>query len=244
MRNMKRLSSGATLWLPTLIMCACVQGRARFDDTTESAIRELVGTQATSDMAVWASSSDQLVRPSDVVLQPGPEVSARLRVVRAMPPRDHWHPYLIGLSDGQTYRLGGFPAPELLRLAGWLADNASGQNVIALARMLSLLADEDGAVRSFFVSTPSDSSFAAISSAWQSIRPPNWPRDTVMETLAGGRSVRVTLLSQQSRSYDLGWRATAFDFQFDAQGRLKSWSRRVSDKFDHGSLNRVATPSQ
>jgi hypothetical protein len=216
----------------TLFAVGCAKGNANLHrNSAEAVVRRLVAAQATSEFGVWVKSNDVLVRPEDVVLEPGPEAGPSLRIVRGIPPRDHWHPYLVAVRDTQAYPLGGFSAPEVLAVSRWVRDSWSGENVVTLARTLALLADDEGAVRSFVASEPSESRNAAVATTWLRIKPSNWPTDTVLGSSAAGRGVRITLLSQQTRSYDLGWKATAFEFQFDPEGILISWSRRIGDKF-------------
>lgn len=233
MQTANRLAASPTLCALVLIAAGCTQGNAgsKGAGSNEAAVRRLVAAQATSEFGLWTKSSEVVVRPEDVALEPGPDVGQSIRVVRAIPPRDHWHPYLVAVRDTQVYGLGGFSAPEIAAVSEWLSELPHTENARALARTLALLADDDGAMRSFFVSAPSDSSQAAVAAAWRRVMPLNWPTDTVLNASALGRSVRITLLSQQTRSYDLGWRATAFDFQFAGRGRLTSWSKRVGDKF-------------
>jgi len=218
--------------LLVLLTTGCAQGDASRDrGGSDDLVRNLVAAQATSEFGVWAKSHELVVRPEDVHLEPGPPVGPAVRIVRAIPPRDHWHPYMVAVKDTFVYALGGFSAPELPLVAALLRESPGNDRVTTLARTLAIIADDEGAVRSFMPGQRNDSGEARVAAAWERVKPLNWPADTVLHRSAGGQAVRLTLISQQTRSYDLGWKATVFDFQFDAEANLISWSRRAGDKF-------------
>ena len=219
-------------WLG-LIASGCIRGDAATQDSaTTAAAQGLIADQATTEFGVWARSSGIVVRPEDVLIESGPNVGSSLTILRGVPPRDHWHPYLVAIKDDQAYPLGGFSSPDLIRAVSWVAPKpVIREDFVQIARKLAMLGDEEGAVRWFFPAQVDDS-VRKGAMAWERSKPNNWPADTVIGGPSGGRwEVRVTIVSQQTRSYDVAWRATAFDFRFTQQGTLASWSRRTSEKF-------------
>jgi len=197
------------------------------DPPANRAARTLIASQAASQFGVWQPASDGRVTLEDIQVGPGPSLVSGINVLRGIPPRDHWHPYLVVVRGDTVCAAGGFTSPELACLARWVRESQSPQTA-TLARILAILADENGAVRVFPAAEPEAKE---ISEAWLRRRPQNWPQDTSLTTPEGDTVVRITMLSQQTRSYEQAWRAFAYDFHFDSSGRLLVWSRRPSELF-------------
>lgn len=193
--------------------------------------RELIAAQVASEFGVWQQASDGRVNPDNIQVESGPTLVTGLDVLRGIPPRDHWHPYLIVVRDGSLCTAGGFTSPELDCVAHWLRESQSMRGPIEVSQTLAILADKNGAVRAFHVAKPNSAREREVREVWQQHRPENWPRDTTLQVSNGGTVVRLTMLSQQARSYEQAWTAIVYDFRFDSDERFITWSRRVSEAF-------------
>lgn len=195
------------------------------------AARSLIASQVASEFGVWQRASEGRVSSEDIRVLMGPSVAPGVLVFRGVPSRDHWHPYLVVVRGDTLCGAGGFTTPELPRIASWLRDSYWPQGPEALARVLASLADENGTVEAFLAGEAAAPGQREVAGSWSRLRPQNWPRDTSLMLPTGRIVVRLTLLSQRTRSYDLSWTATAYDFQFQSDGRLVAWSRRQSQPF-------------
>src|SRR5690606_38176383 len=91
--------------------------------------------------------------------------------------RVHWHPYLIGKFDHQLIPLGGFPSPDLARVAAIVPPSDTGLfQLLERAQMLAALADEAGAYEVYFGSNGAP---VAVAEVWATQRGSEWPADTV-----------------------------------------------------------------
>src|SRR5215207_7950791 len=117
------------------------------------AIAMAVANQLSSELNLYGtaeqvvSSQIRLVRLQSVPLR-------NLRLWRADLSRIQTHrpPYLVSASDHGIYRLGGFPAPELLSLSEYITpDSPSIGDPVDLARMYATLADPNGAAELVFI---------------------------------------------------------------------------------------------
>lgn len=201
---------------------ACARDTEGVQREDTSALKALVAEEATNEFAL--SPGEQIVSPATVRLEDGPRVQG-LRTYRAWVPRDHWHAYQLAVSGNTVFVLGGFQNPDLASAATALAGGAGGaMNLRDVAERLALLADNSGGVQYAF---PGRTDFPAVSAAWRNMAPDTWPHDTVTELGNGRRIVRLTLLSQETRSYTQHWTPTAYALTFNADGQLRAWSRRA-----------------
>lgn len=215
-----------------IVPLVCCASDSRSDRDTEDEARALVALQAQSELGVWQRASGIRVGLDDVRLEVGPSLLRGVQIVRGIPPRDHWHSYLIAMRGAQLCPLGGFTSPDLDCITRWMGQSPpTGTALVDRARILATLADVNGAARVISLADTNGGDDPAVRDAWARRRPQNWPQDTLVILPAGDAVVRLTMLSQQTRSYEQAWLAVVYDFQFDANSNLQAWSRRVSDPF-------------
>lgn len=217
----------ASIVLSTVAV-ACSASRPGVED--DNVVRELIASQFASQLGVWEPTARGDVSASDVRLQSGPVV-AGVTVVRGIPPRDHWPAYIVVARGESLCRAGGFTAPQLECVVRLMRASNPQVTPPEIARHLTVIADPNGGLRMFSVREARAPDERAVTDAWHERRPANWPRDTVFTGPAGNAVVRITTLSQQTRSYEQAWHAIAYDFQFNARGALMAWARRVSESF-------------
>lgn len=202
-------------------------------EAAEVAIRVLVATQFASQNGVWQATARPVVSASAIGLQSEPVVSGVI-AFRGIPPRDHWHAYVV-VSDGESLcPAGGFTSPRLRCVVRLIRAGANAMTAGELARRLTVLGDPNGGLRVVPASEAESRGERAAADAWVQMRPRNWPRDTAFSALAGGTIVRITVLSQRTRSYTQAWQAVGYDFHFDDTGELVAWSRRLGDPLVFG----------
>ncbi|MFQ5705792.1 MAG: hypothetical protein ACE5HT_17485 [Gemmatimonadales bacterium] len=215
-----------------LALCACADlAPAAQDMGGERAAKDLIVSQMASEFGVWQSTAESQVKTEDVLIEPGPPIGTGIQLVRGIPPRDHWHPYLVALHEGTVCPAGGFTSPALSCIAEWLRRGQQDIRPQELARALAVAADQNGGARLITATEATTPADIRITNTWLGHRPNIWPVDTVFATAEGGTVVRVTMLSQQMRSYEQAWRAIAYDFRFDETMNLVAWSRRQSEPF-------------
>ena len=118
---------------------------------------------------------------------------------------DHWHRYTIAQLGARVFRLGGYPAPDLLALDTALA-TAKGQERTR-AELLAAFGDPNGGERLSVYET------------------------SVLQLPSGEVVVRLRTDSYQSNAYAPYWTRFAYAFLFGADGELRDWTRWP---LDHG----------
>ncbi len=201
--------------------------------SNEGPVRLAVVNQVRSEFALYNRRADYGLAQESVTLEKGPVVSSRLRIARAFIPSDHSHPYLVGLVGDTVIRLGGFTDPQLFYAAKVLRPDSLGPGTLrVLAERLAVLADMYGSFQYVFPGHEQPVSDASrIIAAWTRKAPPSWPIDTVISRVPAGWGVRLTIISRNARSMTPYWSAIAYAFEFDGEGVLLSWSRRIGDGF-------------
>jgi hypothetical protein len=145
---------------------------------------------------------------------------------RVVPPFDHSKSYVVAEHRRSILRLGGFPSPELIELHAALRP----RNLVDGARELAQYADPDGRGESVYPFDSSSPHFdSAASSAWRTVRPQEWPTDTVFLDANRNSVVLVTILTHASRSLTQHWTPRMFQFVFDSRRRLIAWSMREGE---------------
>jgi len=197
------------------------------DPVTKVDLQAIAAARAMTEFSAWGDQS--VVAPNSVRLEEVLPRRGSIRVWRAWIQRDHWHPYTMAVADGAVIALGGFEAPELNRVAPFLIDSSADiKQLVAMARELAKLADPSGALNiAFPMAIPVDDDSVALS--WR--RPTSWPSDTTISSFDGGWQIRLTMLTQETRSYSQHWTPFLFVFKFDREGELKAWSRRIGEPF-------------
>lgn len=194
------------------------------------AAKSKVAAGASTELAL---TTGQAVTAEDVRLESGPKLVGAT-TYRAWIPRDHWHAYQLVVARGHVIPVGGFESADLHTLVTVMpAPSVDAVALTAYSEKLALLADPRGAVRYLI---PAREAQAGRRAKLQAILPADWPRDTVMQLPDGGKRVRLTLLSQETRSYTQHWIATAYAFTFDGQGRLQAWARREGEPIPNAKL--------
>lgn len=231
-RTLQSLEWAGVTLLTLLAPLGCTDAAADMQQAAAMpAVRELIALQTASELAVWQPGREQRVTSDDIRAEVGPSVVSAIHVIRGIPPRDHWHPYLVVTKGDSACVAGGFTSPDLTCVAKWLVKYGAAQGPQDLGKALAIVADENGAMRLVLPRDSQPTTEASTRDAWVKRRPQNWPRDTVFTQANGNTVVRLTVLSQQARSYEQAWRAVAYDFRFDSARRLLAWSRRASEAF-------------
>jgi hypothetical protein len=196
-------------------------------------MRAYIAEQARSELAVRARTATPSVDPSSVRLEKVPDLADGIEVWRGTISSDHSHPYLLALIGGETFRLGGFSAPELRAFAARLGRGPlTRTGAVSRARSLALLADPNGAIQEIFVTGADQPGYISlVATAWSRHAPADWPIDTTVANAGGGWRVRLTLLSRATRTYTLHWVPTAYCFDFDRDGQLTAWAQRSGEIF-------------
>ena len=141
-----------------------------------------------------------------------------LRVWLAM---DHGHPYVFAVGRHGIIPLGGFTAPHLEDFSSELPE----QNPADRARLLARVADRHGAVKHHFPADGGpDLPEPEVMAAWQRERD-RWPPDTQYVDAKDRTTIRLTMLSWDSRNYATAWYPTCYVFRFERSGALSFWSR-------------------
>ena len=204
---------------------ACAREAADGPRLDATAFATRVAEEASTELALYPGA--QIVSPSGVRLEDGLRLEGGLTTYRAWISRDHWHAYQLAVANNRMIPLGGFQSPDLVSIASAITrPSRSATNVREVAEKLALLADNSGGVQYAF---PGRSQQAELRAAWSRASPASWPSDTVINLGGGGWSVRLTLLSQETRSFTQHWVPTAYAFTFDSAGQLHAWSRRAGE---------------
>lgn len=203
-----------------------IRGR---DGTIE--VKRMVAAQAAAEYGVRQGSFDGVFDAESIRLETADLLdSEAFELVRASLPIDHAHPYLVLVGPSDTLRLGGFEEVQLTRAMEVLGIRAGDEeSAIKAATSLVILADANGAERLLI---GFDSVAAApILQEWNKRKPATWPPDQVVQRPDGYTSVRLTVMSQRSRSYDQAWQPTTYQFEFSADGELLGWARMSGEAF-------------
>jgi hypothetical protein len=226
----------ALCWLLTTGGCAEQtdvppgQLQARLAGAVDSG-RAIVARQAEVELLTWELGD--VVRPEALRIEAGPIVTG-VTTYRAWLPRSHWHPYVVAMADGQPLPLGGFTNPELPAVSRLLSPKVQDERTaLSSAMQLVLLADVNGGVQCTFPYQPeSDTTHQALGATWKlPASRASWLRDTVVARTLGGWSVRITVLSRETKSYTMQWLPFQYAFAFDKDGVLEAWSRRQGEPF-------------
>jgi hypothetical protein len=194
-----------------------------------AAIQELVSKQATLELTAWRHTP-QVFSASDVSLEPLRLHFAGAQIWRASVPIDHFHPYLIAERQGLLYRLGGFGAPDIIELMQFGSDSVPGnEEIVSRAKSICMMLDPNGGEQVILAEGKQRSAAAA---QWKSLRPRNWPEDTVLVEVQRGTMVRITALSRNVHSYDQAWTPQVYTFLFNRNGSLSEWAMRKGAPFN------------
>ncbi|HEX2205846.1 MAG TPA: hypothetical protein VHG91_21205 [Longimicrobium sp.] len=221
-------------WMPLLLLVlACGspdhgRGAPPADERSGSSVQALVANEMTTGQAAWRETYG-VIPPPRVTLEALPP-SDGVRLWRAAGPLDHWTAYVVGEARGELVRLGGFDAPELERLSALQAREPLGDSadVVRRSRDLAALADAHGGERVVFAADPGPSG-AAVVRRWENVRRASWPGDFARRLEGGRWLTRLTLLSQQVRSYEQDWVPYTYSFLFRQDGTVEAWSRRAGE---------------
>ena len=247
MNTLKREARGpaSAVHLSLCILAACVAPgvASRSHPEADGGILRTARSQLGSDVSVWADSAGVMLATPEAVLQRAPDYPG-LDVWRVIPALYHAHPLTVAKMGDRIVRLGGFPSPDLYSVASALPlrlhTRAAAESVAAT---LARLADRFGAVRYTFSDSPSgDSVLRAAQQTWKHQMPPTWPADSAWRTSRGTWRVTLTLLSQDTRSFNVEWVASVYSFEFDPDGSLVSWAKREAEPF--ASLRSKPAPSR
>lgn len=145
----------------------------------------------------------------------------------------HWRPYLVATDNTHTWRLGGFPGPELADLARNRRLMATTpDSAVELARILAALLDPNGAARLIYLghanSTPGE---APIVEAWRRKAPKGWPVSATTRFGNGSLRVQMSVLSLVEHDQGTPWQGIAYSFDFLPSGYFGGWAVRQSEHF-------------
>jgi hypothetical protein len=243
MRRWRRTRVFVLLVPQMTLLTACTDREPASDSQASPPVYALIRSQLAADYALWEPASTGQVDTGAFRLEPGPPLVEGVRVIRGIPARSHWHPYMVMLKGDSSCPVGGFPVPDLKCATRWLVESSASLAPLGVATMLATLADEHGGSRVVRVGTmegslpapdptvPSSDAGTRALQAWADTRPDNWPADAVLTLSDGTRLVRLTVLSQETQSYAQAWRAVAYEFRFGSGMDLLTWSRRTSTPF-------------
>jgi hypothetical protein len=160
-----------------------------------------------------------------------PDLPGGPSVIRGSGGQSHAPSFLVAVSGGRVFRMGGFPAPELIALDSAWPDALAGADAahaLTRTRTLSRLLDrngETGIAGLGQVDSISDGRFDAIARTWvaaHSRLPPDRDSATCSPSVC---MARVTLLSYQTPdSYVRGIDVTTYIMSFTREGRLTAWT--------------------
>ena len=119
---------------------------------------------------------------------------------------DHWHHYTVAVQDSEVFRLGGFPAPELLALDRALGPAKATES--RRAALLATVADPNGAVQLRL----SDQERIPLST--------------------GEILVRLTSESYQGHAYAAYRTRLRYIFLFAPSGALEAWAHNELGKHE------------
>lgn len=186
--------------------------------SVEARVAALVSAQATVDMASGGPATFFEIAGYPLAVH-SPVRGARVWAgATGNSPRTT---YIVVEYHDRLFRLGGFPAPELLELAAALP--AGELDPVELARALITLNELDRASAVTVVTSDSGNVVAdtALARWWRAEPPPSHWRDTVL-VLPDHRTIiyATALVTNQGRHW-----ATRYCMYFDSSGRLLSWTR-------------------
>jgi len=201
--------------------CACTERTPAVSRPHRPTMATRVAEASSTELSLVPGG--EVVSSAQIRFDQGMELAKGIVRFRAWIPRDHWHPYQLAASDSTIILLGGFQSPDLMSISQSLARaHGSALSAMTLAEQLAVLADDNGGVNYIFPRRAT----AEWRSAWSAVAPPEWPGDTTIELPGGMQRVRLTILSQQTRSYAQDWVPTIYAFTFAPNRSLETWSRR------------------
>lgn len=169
-----------------------------------------------------------LVRPS--LLRAG------LRVFRAkFSSIDHVPEYIIAMHEGEIWRLGGFPSPDIFGFVQMLDLNGDSEDLVNTALMLAVMLDVNGALGivggdgSRLAGAVDNATFLEGIALWQRDHPGMSMRDTIRQSVDSLVVVSVNVISASRTIDDIVWRPVHYAFVFDNNGHLISWDRRFGE---------------
>ncbi len=223
----------ALMYLWSALFVLWTPGVARAQDSGAEALR-VVQLQRKTDLVLWAGPAGSAMAISPAKVERVPGYPSALMVWQVFPTLDHAHPFTVAKVGGRLLRLGGFPAPELDEATRGLRWSITDRTkALELAQVLARLGDRFGARRYVFTSLPPvDETLVRVRNTWRSRAPADWPTDSVWSAGAGSWGVALTILSQDTRSFNQRWVAIAYSFYVDPHGVLTSWAWRSSDPFN------------
>lgn len=205
-----------------------------FAQDADEAVLRIAKSQLESEVSLWGGADGGTPSTPAVTAERVAGYPEPLRVWRVVPSLPHAHPYLLAGKAGVVLRLGGFPAPDLSGLAAVVGQRLADDSAAATrAKMLATLADEFGALRYVFAGgEPGEEGFRHVLVRWKRCKPRDWPSNAVFRTGHSTWRVTLTMLSQNTRSFNRQWMATAYSFEMDESGSLISWSKREASPFN------------
>lgn len=219
--QVSRLTATVSLMSMALVSTAACQSRSALDSR---AIARFALAQVRIDRLA-AGLPTPALGPEGVSIDVI-DSSGTVRIYRVTPwILEHWHPYLVAVSDVGIYGLGGFPAPEPSRVfVGGIGQAQDTSQAKQFARKLAQMLDPYG---SGDVSFPGDSMKSdELRLAWRRAAREGFLADTVIRG-ASGHVVRMTVLSHLSRQYPMAWQAVTFVFELGHNAELSGWSMRT-----------------
>ncbi len=216
-----RMTAMVSLMSLALVSIAACQSRSAFDS---SAIARFVLAQVRIDR-LGAGLPTPPLGPEGVSIDVI-DSSGAVRVYRVTPwILEHWHPYLVAVSDVGMHGLGGFPAPEPCRV--FVGGNDQVQNTSQARQIASKLAQLLDPYGGGEISFPADSmKNDELRLAWRRAAREGFLADTVIRG-ASSHVVRITVLSHLSRQYPMAWQRVTFVFELGHNAELSGWSMRT-----------------
>jgi hypothetical protein len=172
------------------------------------------------------------------------EVLPIMRVERLeapLPGIEKWHirmpttgasPYTLVSDGNELLRLGGFPAPDLYRVAEILRRRSGGRRERQLlVRDLIGMADPNGGLEVVFPFKPAWSTESvSVGRSWLACKRPEWLPDRDIQGDSTSSEVRITVLTRDPRGRE-SWLPAQYAFSFGPDGVLLGWSRRFGERF-------------
>ena len=216
------------------VLCGCSSAPPEAENARADKVRELVALQGTAELNAWRAAHEA-VEPQNVRIVGTVPVDGGGTVWRAVLPHYHFHPFTVLEKDGELIELGGFGGVEMERAAELLRLRPAGDDAAReAARTLALLADPNGAERYVIIGAPATRDTLVLRS-WRKNAVEAFRPDTVLRLQSGDWMTRVTVLSQQTRSYGQAWQPYTYSFIFSPDHGLKSWFVRSGRPFQLGS---------
>lgn len=144
----------------------------------------------------------------------------------------HWPLYVMEVSNGHVYRLGGFRAPEvedywrarpLLRLG-------DTETVLARTRRIAILLGRSTGPDCLLPWGALEGRGRVPQTFWELLRNTDWPADTVQPVSPNEWVSIATAVCSNPRGYDDRWTAMAVAVLLAEDGTLLAWSSRVHEK--------------